>query len=193
MPLVVSDTSPIRALRHLGLLDLLPAIYGSLLAPPAVAQELLQPPPGLPTIDVSLVPFIQIQAANNSPNLQRLLGLLDAGEAEALALAVDIRASIVLIDERDGRREGTRLGFLVVGALGVLLRAKQLGLIPAVGPLMDRLVNEINFFIAPSLRRPCYNWPANQSPHKSISSASCKLLRLRLLLSAVAAASVLAW
>jgi predicted nucleic acid-binding protein len=152
MPLVVSDTSPIRALAHLGLLDLLPALYGPILAPPAVAQELLRPRTTLPVVDLSLVPFIRVQAPNNSPDLQRLLGLLDAGEAEALALAVEVSASILLIDERAGRAEGTRLGLAVVGTLGALLRAKQRGLVPAVGPLMDRLVNAINFFIAPPLR-----------------------------------------
>lgn len=152
MPVVVCDTSPIRALAHLGHLDLLRAVYGPILAPPAVARELLQPRTALPAIDLALVPFVRVQAPHNSAQVQQLLGTLGAGEAEALALAVEVNASVVLMDESAGRAEGARLGLVMVGTLGVLLRAKQRGLIPAVGPLMDRLVNEINFFISPVLR-----------------------------------------
>jgi predicted nucleic acid-binding protein len=152
MSAVVSDTSPIRALAHLGHLDLLALFYGVVLVPPAVAHELLQPLTGLPAIDVSLIPFFRVQAPSNTSLVQQLLRTLQAGEVEALALTVEIGAPALLIDEVKGRAEATRRGVVLNGTLGVLLRAKQRGLLAAVAPLMDRLVNEINFFISPILR-----------------------------------------
>ena len=78
---------------------------------------------------------------------------LDAGEAEALALAEELHADLVLVDELAGREVARQCGFTVLGTLGILLRAKQQGLCPAVGPLLDRLQRKLNFFVSPGLRQ----------------------------------------
>lgn len=152
MAAVVSDTSPLRALGHLSLLDLLRVLYGQILLPPAVEQELQYPPPGLPVVQVAQLPFVRIQAPQNRGQVLQFLQSLDAGESEALALALEVQAVVLLIDEKAGRMKAKQLGVRSIGTLGVLLEAKQNGLIPAVRPLMDRLQNEIRFFIAPRLR-----------------------------------------
>jgi predicted nucleic acid-binding protein len=72
---------------------------------------------------------------------------LDPGEAESIALAIEIGADRILIDERKGRQIAIDLSLKPVGVLGVLLRAKQEKLIPLVRPLMDRLLVEADFFI----------------------------------------------
>ena len=77
---------------------------------------------------------------------------LDPGESEALALAVELGISVILIDEAADRAAAMRLGLLPVGVLGTLVRAKQRGLVDRVEPLIDRLEREIGFFVSQELR-----------------------------------------
>ncbi len=85
--------------------------------------------------------------------MAELRSSLDVGEAEAIALAEEVEADIVLIDEMAGRETACIRGFTVLGTLGLLVRAKQSGLHPSVAPLLDRLRSELNFFISDELRR----------------------------------------
>jgi predicted nucleic acid-binding protein len=149
---IVTDTSPIRALAHLGLMDLLRTLGSQVLIPPAVDHELKHPAGGLAAVDIALFPFISVQVPQDPPVVQHFRQTLHQGEAEAIALALEAQAKTLIIDEARGRRLALRVGLKLTGVLGLLLDAKRQGLISAVGPLMDRLVNEINFFIAPSLR-----------------------------------------
>lgn len=75
---------------------------------------------------------------------------LDMGEAEVLALAVELSARLVVIDERKGRRYAQRLGIPVTGTLGVLLAAKSRGLVDNVAPIIDILL-ENDFYLHPAL------------------------------------------
>jgi uncharacterized protein len=76
---------------------------------------------------------------------------LDAGEANAIALALELQADDLLIDERLGRQEAIRLGLSIIGILGILLMAKQRSLIPQVQPVMDALINQAGFRVSPQL------------------------------------------
>lgn len=152
MSIVVSDTSPIRALAHLGTLDLLPKMFGEVLIPPAVASELEAPRPRFKPISVQGMDFARIQAPRNRETIAELLAALGPGEAEALALAIEIRADAILIDEAAGRAVAIQRGLAPLGVLGILLRAKQRGLIRELKPLLDQLQNELGFFISIELR-----------------------------------------
>jgi predicted nucleic acid-binding protein len=78
----------------------------------------------------------------------RLLGVdLDRGEAEAIALAVEVEADWILLDETDGRSAASRAGLRVTGILGILLRAKQRGEIVLLKPELDALRSRARFFI----------------------------------------------
>jgi hypothetical protein len=150
--IVVSDTS---ALANLALIDhlwLLEAIYQRIIIPEVVADELAAA--NNSTISAILqLSWVQTYSLTNSQlanQLQQERGL-DAGEASAIALALELQADDLLIDERLGRREALRLGLSIVGILGVLLIAKQRNLIPHVQPVMDALINQAGFRISPQL------------------------------------------
>ena len=78
---------------------------------------------------------------------------LDSGEAAALSLAVEIHADAVLIDERRGYEVAVQLGLRTIGILGVLLRAKSAGLLPAVKPVLDALRRDAGFWLSEPLRK----------------------------------------
>ena len=129
--IVVSDTSPITALLKVGRIELLHSLFGRVIIPPAVEFELLRDhsilPAWLEVIEPRQIPW-EVAAAR-----------LDAGETQALALALELKAGTVLIDERLGRRVALRAGLPVIGMLGCLLLAKREGHIAAVAPVIDEL------------------------------------------------------
>jgi uncharacterized protein len=150
--IVVSDTSPIRALAHLGRVDLLHSLFGEVLVPPAVEFELQMPPPARAVVDLTAWNFIRVESPRDVSRVQQFRRSLDAGESEALALALERSAAILLMDEAKGRAAATGLGLTVVGTLGALVRAKAAGLVPRVRPLMDSLEDELGFFVSAKLR-----------------------------------------
>ena len=76
---------------------------------------------------------------------------LDEGEAEAIAFACEIGVDVVLLDERDARREAERLGLAVLGTVGILLWAKRSGCLASLREALDALRTQAKFRIGPSL------------------------------------------
>jgi predicted nucleic acid-binding protein len=154
--LAVSNTSPISNLACIGRLDLLRAQFGEIWIPRAVEAELADVPDGAvrTTIDQTRqVGWLKGQAASDA-NLVNLLTLeLHRGEAEAIALALEMKADWLLMDEREGRAVARQLGLHVTGVLGVLLRGKKMGHLEAIKPELDALRAKAHFFIAPDLER----------------------------------------
>ena len=149
---VVSNTSPIVALARAGRLDLLHAVHGEIFIPDAVFNEITIAGAGEPGAhDVATAAWIKQRPALNAP-LVNALGLeLDAGEAEAIALAVECQADLILLDERKGRHAAQRMGLTVTGTLGILIAAKDRGLLAAVRPLLDALRADAGFWMADAL------------------------------------------
>jgi len=152
MPVVISDTSPVRALAHLGRLDWLRALFGEVLVPPAVTAELASPPGTLKPVDVSQWSFLLIRSPSDLRRVLELRSVLDAGESEAIALAEELHAELILVDELAGREVARQCGLTILGTLGILVRAKQARLCPSVAPLLERLQKELNFFISSDVR-----------------------------------------
>jgi predicted nucleic acid-binding protein len=150
--IVVSDTSPVRALAHLEQLDLLRRLFQQVLVPPAVADELEHPKSKLLPIPLDAYDFLVVRAPADQKAIVRLGRELHRGEAEAIALALEVHADWLLVDESDGRAVAHREGIASMGAIGVLLRAKQDGMIPSLRPLLQRLEDELNFFVGKALR-----------------------------------------
>jgi uncharacterized protein len=150
--IVVSDTSPVRALANLGRLDLLRDLFTEVVVPPAVARELGNPPIGQAVVALEGHPFIRVRAASDREAVARFLVDLDSGESEALALALELGADLVLIDEAVGRDVARRAGLASIGVLGLLLEARRRGLIESLSPLLDQLQNDYRFFISSRVR-----------------------------------------
>ncbi|MEO1209518.1 MAG: DUF3368 domain-containing protein [Cyanobacteria bacterium J06638_20] len=149
---VVSNTSPLSNLVVIGEIALLQEIYPKLLIPPAVQVELLRVPI-LRSAASSLIDtgWLQIHVPAPSELLHSLNQILDPGEAEAIALAVELQASRLLIDERLGRKVAAQHGLKLRGLVGILIHAKQQGLIPALKPILDRLVKQAGFRVSQTL------------------------------------------
>ena len=150
MAIVVSDTSPIRALYHLGQLSLLETLFGEMIVPPAVAAELAAPRRAFPPIYATTIGYLRVRAPLDLARVTSLQQKLDPGESEAIALPLELGADL-LIDESTGRSEARRLGLQPVGVLAVLVRGKQAGAVPAVMPLVERLQVDFGFFISAEL------------------------------------------
>lgn len=152
--LAVSNTSPISNLASINRLELLRLQFSVIWIPAAVAQELTAHPDTVARATIQTAihdQWIRTGAVQNSTLLSILLSSLHQGEAEAIALATDLKADIVIIDEQEARHFATQAGLSVTGILGVLLRAKRRGQIPAVRPEIQALRVAARFFIAPAL------------------------------------------
>lgn len=151
--MVVSNTSPIMNLAVIGQLDLVPSLYSHVLIPDEVADELAAIQSVRPLgIEVADLHWLETAPVSDAALLASLRSQLHAGEAAAIALAVERRPDLLLMDERRGRRLAGEMGLTCVGVLGTLLEAKQAGLVSAVGPLLDALVGDAGFWISRDLR-----------------------------------------
>lgn len=147
--IVVSDTSPVSNLYAISQLELLHILYQEIVIPQAVFDELLADPAQQPHIaQIQAYDWIRVLKVTNQQVLSQLLTELDQGEAEALTLAQEIQADLILLDEHRGRQAASRLGLHCTGLLGVLLEAKAKGLIPAARPLLDRMRIENGFWLS---------------------------------------------
>lgn len=97
--------------------------------------------------------WILKQMPEDSAAVSELARRLDLGESEAIVLIKELKAELLLIDERRGWRIANSLGIKTLGVLGILLLAKQKGLISYIRPLLDDLQDKAGFFIRASLRR----------------------------------------
>lgn len=152
MVVVVSDTSTLSALIVVDRLDVLKSIYSHLLIPPAVHAELLT----LAQFEIDLsvylaADWIQVAEPQDRGRVEELRTELDLGEAEAISLALEREASMLIIDETTGRAVALKLGIPIKGLLGILIEAKIRGELEVIKPLLDRLINEANFRVASSL------------------------------------------
>jgi uncharacterized protein len=152
--IVISDTSAITNLAAIQHLQLLPQLYDQVTIPEAVYRELADIAPPVPgTLEVQTASWLEVRQVVNLEVVERLQVevRLDPGESFAIALALELNADLLLIDERRGRAEADRLGVRITGLLGVLVEAKQKNLIVAVKPLMDALISTSDFRVSPAL------------------------------------------
>jgi predicted nucleic acid-binding protein len=167
---IVCDTSPLSYLVLIGEVEMLPELYGEVWVPPAVEEELLHPegPPEVREQVGSGPEWLKVKSlsekstSETSPSgdlLSELSGEtaelvrdLDQGERAAIQLATGSETSLLVIDERDGRRVAKELSIPITGTIGVLDLAGEEGLV-GVRSAVDRL-RETSFRASPKL----YQW-----------------------------------
>jgi uncharacterized protein len=144
--LVVSDTSPVTALLQVGEGELLRVLFGRVLVPPAVRDELLRFHPSLPD-------YVETREIHDRQSADELGKDLDRGEAEAIVLAAECHADYVLMDEKRGRSVAEARGHKVVGLLGVLLMGKKAGKVALLRPILAELESKAGFFVSEAVKQ----------------------------------------
>ena len=143
---VISDTTALTSLIKIGEEDLLHRLFGEVVIPHAVRDELLDYHERLPL-------WLRVETIADRSSIDPLLAEIDLGEAEGILLAEQLRANLLIIDEKRGRQIAEKRGVLCIGLAGVVLLAKRNGQIESVGPYLDRLESEAHFRLSTAVKR----------------------------------------
>lgn len=141
MPKIVSNTTPIISLLKLNRLDFLQNLYTEVYIPAAVFNEIEAGKVKGYYKDLLKIDWIKITELKDKQAVKYFLNL-DAGEAEAIVLATEMKADLILLDEKLGRFHAKHAGLKVTGTIGILIKAKTAGLIEELKPLLDELISK---------------------------------------------------
>ncbi len=134
---IISDTSTLILFHKIGEISILQGVYVEVMTTPEVAEEFGEILPS----------WIKIQAVKDK-KYQRLLEIqVDYGEASAIALATEFEDVLLLLDDLKARKLATKLNLKFTGTLGVIYKAKEMGVIEKVKPVIDKLLST-NFRIS---------------------------------------------
>jgi predicted nucleic acid-binding protein len=139
--IIISNTTPLIGLTSIRRFNLLQQLFGKLYIAQAVYNEAVvagHEADGTKN-EVNRATWIETVSVKDRLAVEVLLDELDLGEAETIVLAREIGADWVLMDEKKGRRKLTQLGLKKIGTVGILLKAKQVGLLPVIRPDLERL------------------------------------------------------
>jgi len=141
MPKIVSNTTPLISLLKLSRLDILKELYGEIFIPTAVYKEIEAGKHKNYYQDLSKIEWIKIIPVKDKQAIKYFLDL-DAGEAEAIVLATELGAHLVILDEKLGRYYAKHAELIVTGTVGVLIKAKRQGIINELKPLLTELTSK---------------------------------------------------
>ena len=155
MKKIISNASPLIALSNIGQLELLEELFQKIIIPKAVYQEVVQEGksrPGAVEVKKAVNKWIEVKEVKNSDEVKTLRALLDYGEAEVIVLAQEIKADLLILDNREPRLFAKHLGFQLIGTIGVLILAYEKGFLK--NPL-ERIfeLREKGFYISDRLLR----------------------------------------
>jgi predicted nucleic acid-binding protein len=151
MAIVIADTSPLQYLFQIGLVDVLQGLFGTVQVPEAVRDELqVGRSLGFDVPDPAVFPWMFVRSTTAVPAVDRFE--LGAGERAALTLALETSESLVLLDDAAARAAAKQLGLTTTGTLGILLLAKERGLLAAVAPVLASLAQR-GFHATEAVRR----------------------------------------
>jgi predicted nucleic acid-binding protein len=126
---IISDTSCFIVLSNIGELHLLQRLYGEVITTPEIARE----------YGGELPDWVNIREASDKSRQKILESQIDIGESSAMALAMEISDSTLILDDYKARKIASRLGLKFTGTVGVIIKAKKRGLIPLIKPLLERI------------------------------------------------------
>ncbi|RJP48324.1 MAG: DUF3368 domain-containing protein [Anaerolineaceae bacterium] len=150
--IVVSDTTPLIGLASIGRLGLLQELFGEVYIPQAVFDETVTfgRTGSRAKQEVASADWIHIVEIKDRLAVNVLLDEMDLGEVETIVLASEMNADWVLMDEKKGRRKLSQLNIPKIGTLGILLKAKQLGLVSNLKSEIEELQRS-GFSVSPAL------------------------------------------
>lgn len=138
--IVVTDTSCFIILENIQLLDILTGLFGTVYTTPQIAREYGNPLPD----------WVVIKDVTDRALVEKFNQYVDLGEASAIALATEINATYMIIDDKEARKYADKIGMNVRGTLGLLIAAKQHGLISALKPYLEKIA-DTNFRVSTKL------------------------------------------
>ena len=137
---IISDTSCFIALANIGELNLLQFLYKQIVTTTEIAKEFGE----------SLPDWVKIIAVSDKAKQQLLETYIDKGEASAIALALECENPLLILDDHKARKLANNLKLNHTGTIGVILAAKQKGIIPMVKPLLEK-IKQTNFRLSADL------------------------------------------
>jgi predicted nucleic acid-binding protein len=153
--MIVSNSTPLIAFARIGELELLRQLVQHVFVPEAVWKEVAEAGSRPGAEEIRKATWVEARAVRVLP--LEIVPLLDRGEAEAIALAEEVAANELLLDDRAARAVATARGLKIIGSAGLLARAKQQGMILTVRPLLERMqaqgIRYSQQFIAAFLRQ----------------------------------------
>ena len=129
--IIISDTSCLIVFAKINELDLLRRLFTEIVTTDEVADEFGQVLPD----------WISVQSVKNKYYQEELKLKVDSGEASAIALAVENHDSLLIVDDFMARKLATSLGIDIIGSIGILVKAKNEGVIVSVKPFFERIRN----------------------------------------------------
>jgi predicted nucleic acid-binding protein len=126
---IISDTSCFILLSKINELDLLHKVYGEIVTTTEIADEFGDPLPD----------WVEITSVKDKSRQQLLEMQLDKGESSAIALALETPDSTVILDDYKARKIAEQLGILYTGTIGIIIKAKQLGIISSIKPFLNKI------------------------------------------------------
>ena len=139
--IIISDTSSLIALTNIRELEILKNVYGEVVITPEIAEEY-----GLEIPDWIIIEPVKDELTFKLLNLE-----LDKGESSGIALALENESSLLIIDEKKGRAIAKKLGIKIVGILGVMIKAKETGVVDQIKPLIENL-EKVDFRMSARLK-----------------------------------------
>ena len=136
---VIANTTRLIALANIGRLELLHKLYGTVIVPQAVMDEIVRNPAKQ---RVHSSQWIQVETIQDDSQKDIFRARLHAGEVEVMILARELDADLVLMDDEAAKKTAKFLGLKVTGTLGILLKAKKEGYLAKVEPVMDELLRD---------------------------------------------------
>lgn len=147
----VTNSTCLIGLERIGRLDLLPQVFSTVFAPPVVAAEVQNP-----------LSWLRVRPVQNTAVVATLKTQMDAGEAEAIALAMELGDVLLVLDDKKARRVAQQLDLKVIGTVGMLLRGKRQGVIVEIKPLISALL-QADFRISEGIVKEALRLAGEQS------------------------------
>ena len=148
---VIVNSTPLITLSKINRLELLKELYGEITIPEAVFHEVTAKNDGIKRKLLESGAWVHVQQISDDSDKRMYKAKLHDGEVEVMILAQEVKADLVIIDDNAARKTAIYLGLPLTGTIGVLLRAKEKGMIPRVMPLVENL-EQNGMYVSPQLK-----------------------------------------